>query len=83
MNYLCAPFFLVKMGQDEVYQCLTSLISTLLPNTFNDDEFWGLQCVFSLFRLLLMYNDPELALFLDKYDMGPELYASSWYTRTA
>jgi hypothetical protein len=50
-----------------------------LPNTYTDSEFGGLQCVFALFRFLLLYHDPELCQWLDQLDLGPELYASSWF----
>ena len=44
-----------------------------MANTFTDNEFGGLQCVFALFRFMLLYHDPELCNFLDQYDMGPEV----------
>lgn len=79
MNYVLAPFMLVMEDRDLMYFAYSALIARLLPNTFNDEEFGGLQCIFALFRLLLLYHDPELAQFLDKNDMGPELYAASWF----
>jgi hypothetical protein len=61
-----------------VFQC-PSLRRRFLPNTYTDSEFGGLQCVFALFRFLLLYHDPELSQWLDQFDLGPELYASSWF----
>jgi uracil phosphoribosyltransferase len=80
MNYILAPFFVVGLKtRSEIYNSYCALIQYFLPNTFTDNEFGGLQCVFSLFRFLLLYHDPELCMFLDMHQMGPELYASSWF----
>ena len=57
----------------------SAFIARLLPNTFIDDDFGSLQCLFLLFRQLLLYHDPQLCLHLDAHDMGPELYCSSWF----
>ena len=54
-------------------------VARFLGNTFSDDEFGGLQCIFCVFRLMLQYHDPELGAYLDRTGMGPELYASSWF----
>lgn len=79
MNYLTAPFFMILEDRNQIYNCFTASISKLLPNTFIDEEFGGLQCVFLLFRALLAYHDPQLCRWLDQHDMGPELYSSSWF----
>ena len=85
MNYVLAPFFflqplpLSRSARRSASTLYSSLMSTLLPNTFVDDEFGSLQCLFLLFRQLLLYHDPQLCLHLDTHDMGPELYASSWF----
>eukprot|EP00808_Paulinella_micropora_P024123 g6238.t1 len=81
MNYVLAPLYLAGIpgGVDGIYQAYVYLIQAFLPNTFSDSEFGGLQCLFSLFRFLVLYHDPELYSFLEQYDMGPELYASSWF----
>jgi hypothetical protein len=75
-----APFWLIGLtSREDVYTCYEAFIAKMLPNTFTDNEFGGLQCVFTLFRLLTLYHDPQLGRFLDQHDMGPELYASSWF----
>lgn len=80
MNYILAPFFLIDLdNRDDMFHCYEAFIGSFLSNTFTDDDFGGLQCLFALFRLLLLYHDPELSNYLDQYDMGPELYASSWF----
>ncbi len=77
MNYILAPFFLVSLPHSEaVYQCFESFLDRYLHAIFTDDDFGALQCIFRLFRVLLLYHDPELCAFLDQYEMTPELYAS-------
>mgnify|MGYP002390104833 CR=1 FL=1 len=74
MNYVLAPFFLLNLSSRSlIYTFYTSFISSFLKNTFTDNDFGGLQCIFGIFRLLLQYHDPELGNFLDKHDMGPEV----------
>lgn len=80
MNYILAPFFMIGIEDiTELYLCLEAMIDTYQANIFNDDDFGALQCIFRLFKLLLQYHDPELFIFLHRYDMTPELYASSWF----
>ena len=85
MNYLLAPFlFLVSpplsgATRRSLLRLYSLFIGTFVPNTFADDEFGSLQCVFLLFRHLLLYHDPQLCAHLDAAEMGPELYASSWF----
>lgn len=79
MNYVLAPFFLVLTELRDIYNCFCAFISRFLHNTYSDEDFGGLQCVFTLFRFLLLYHDPTLCNYLEQYDMGPELYASSWF----
>ena len=85
MNYLLAPFLfllsppLSASCRRSLLLLYSSFITTFVPNTFADDEFGSLQCVFLLFRHLLLYHDPQLCAHLDANEMGPELYASSWF----
>lgn len=80
MNYVLAPLFLLNLpSRASLYNLYEKFLDRLLKNTFTDNEFGGLQCIFTLFRLLLLYHDPELCNFLTTNDMGPELYASSWF----
>ncbi len=80
MNYVLAPLFLLNLSsRDEIYSLYSCFLSRLLAFTFSDSDFGSLQCTFLLFQLTLLYHDPELAQFLTKYDMGPELFASSWF----
>eukprot|EP00474_Spongospora_subterranea_P010602 CRZ11060.1 hypothetical protein [Spongospora subterranea] len=81
INYIAAPFIYVfGAGQiKEAYWNFSNFIGRFCPNTFTDDQFGGLQCIFRVFRALLVYHDPKLANFLDEHGMSPELYASPWF----
>lgn len=80
MNYVLAPLMLIGIRDIyQIYRTYAAFINLFLCNTFTDQEFGALQCLFLLFRFLLLYHDPELCAFLDKSDMGPELYCSSWF----
>lgn len=46
---------------------------------FVDKEFRSLQCSFQLYKLLMLYHDPELCHYLDQHDMTPELYVTPWF----
>ena len=63
LNYLAAPFLLV-MGLprlETAYNCFAQFLGLFLPNTFTDDQFGGLQCIFRMFGLLLQYHDPGVS----------------------
>uniref|UniRef100_A0A6A7FZ30 TBC1 domain family member 23 n=1 Tax=Hirondellea gigas TaxID=1518452 RepID=A0A6A7FZ30_9CRUS len=80
MNYVLAPFFMVGLeNRDDIYALYTAFIAHIMPNTFTDDEFGGLQSCFRMYRLLLLYHVPQLCNFLDQYDILPELYCAPWF----
>lgn len=90
MNEVLAPFLLLTEQRDGctetspladgvVYQCFYALIDRFLPHVFVDKEFRSLQCSLQLFRLLMLYHDPELCHYLDQHDMTPELYVTPWF----
>ncbi|CEP00662.1 hypothetical protein PBRA_001716, partial [Plasmodiophora brassicae] len=75
LNYIAAPFLFVfgTSRAHDAYSCMSAFIRRFCPNTFTDDQFGGLQCIFRMFRAILLAN------FLDDNDMSPELYASPWF----
>ncbi|KAG4058953.1 hypothetical protein PC123_g6113 [Phytophthora cactorum] len=90
MNEVLAPFLLLTEQRDGaqertplaegvVFQCFYALIDRFLPHVFVDKEFRSLQCSFQLYRLLMLYHDPELCHYLDQHDMTPELYVTPWF----
>lgn len=66
-------------SESVLYQCFYAMIDKFLPHTFQDEEFYSLQCSLQLYRLLLLYHDPELCQFLDQHDMSPEIYLTPWF----
>ncbi|OWZ15845.1 hypothetical protein PHMEG_00010450 [Phytophthora megakarya] len=90
MNEVLAPFLLlteqrdgcedpVPLAEGVVFQCFYALIDKFLPHVFVDKEFKSLQCSFQLYKLLMLYHDPELCHYLDQHDMTPELYVTPWF----
>lgn len=83
MNEVLAPFLLLAqdppLPESAVFQLFYAMIDRFLPHVFADREFKSLQCSFQLYRLLLLYHDPELGNFLDQHDMIPELYVTPWF----
>jgi len=73
------PVAWLLQSRDEICESFAALVGRLLPNTYTDSQFGPLQCQLASFRFLLQYHDPELSTYLDKSDMSPELYASSWF----
>ncbi|GMH90230.1 hypothetical protein TL16_g11705 [Triparma laevis f. inornata] len=62
------------------YGCFEEFLKKFLPtNVYADDGFAALQCCFRIFRLLLLYHDPNLCKLLDGHRLPPELYASGWF----
>uniref|UniRef100_M4BUX6 TBC1 domain family member 23 n=2 Tax=Hyaloperonospora arabidopsidis (strain Emoy2) TaxID=559515 RepID=M4BUX6_HYAAE len=90
MNEVLAPFLLlteqrknctdrVPLAEGVVFQCFYALIDRFLPQVFVDKEFRSLQGSLQLYRLLMLYHDPELCHYLDQRDMTPELYVTPWF----
>ncbi|GMH98139.1 hypothetical protein TrST_g6751 [Triparma strigata] len=62
------------------YGCFEEFLKKFLPtNVYADDGFAALQCCFRIFRLLLLYHEPNLCKLLDGHRLPPELYASGWF----
>lgn len=71
---LLLPLLALKKPQSETYALFTALRTQYIPNGCahkSGDPF-------HLFRLLLLYHDPELCSFLDTKKITPDLYCRSW-----
>ena len=83
MNEILAPFVLLRqpapLPEHTLYEMLASFVKRYLTHMFSDDEFQSLQAAFRLFRLVLLYHDPELTGHLDQFEIVPELFATSWF----
>lgn len=71
--HLLAPLLLVlrEQSQGVVFNCFYSLVAKFLPAVFAHQDFEGLRAMFSHFRLLLVYHDPELDAHVRDADVLP------------
>lgn len=72
---LLLPLLALKRPQNEIYALFAAIRTQYIPNGCahkNGDPF-------HLFRLLLLYHDPELCSFLDTKKLTPEFYCRSWF----
>eukprot|EP00051_Salpingoeca_urceolata_P013465 m.169123 g.169123 ORF g.169123 m.169123 type:complete len:836 (+) comp17798_c2_seq3:203-2710(+) len=72
---LLVPFVAqAELPRSDCYNCLYSLVNRFGFKASGQDAMQ-----FSVFRLLLLYHDPELCTFLDSRRLGPSRYAGSWF----
>eukprot|EP01138_Halocafeteria_seosinensis_P016356 gb/GECG01016687.1/.p1 GENE.gb/GECG01016687.1/~~gb/GECG01016687.1/.p1 ORF type:complete len:804 (+),score=104.71 gb/GECG01016687.1/:1-2412(+) len=80
VDYEEAESLMSSVSNAIVYQVMERILAKFLSRIFGtDDEFISLQCSLRLFRLLLQYHAPDICVFLDQYDLLPELYATPWF----
>ena len=65
----------MKLSRNENYNFFSSILTRYIPK----------DCVqngspYHLFRLLMLYHDPELCAFLDTKKVAPDSYAHLWVT---
>lgn len=65
---------LTLLSKGDMYAAFYVLLSKFVPRNCKADGK-----PFHLFRLLLLYHDPELCAFLDTKKCAPELYAQRWF----
>ncbi|KAL5271244.1 hypothetical protein ACHWQZ_G001771 [Mnemiopsis leidyi] len=65
---------LSSLSYGDMYACFYALLSKFVPRNCKADGK-----PFHLFRLLLLYHDPELCAFLDTKKCPPDLYAQRWF----
>lgn len=70
---LLLPLVYVGMSRADLYNCFYALLSKYIPKECKPN---GLP--FHLFRLLLLYHDPELCSFLDTKKLLPDEYLLPW-----
>lgn len=72
----------LKLSKAELYNIFESIVIYYVPRYWEfdkaKDEFVANNQAASLFRLLLLYFDPELCSFLDTKKITPDMYALSW-----
>lgn len=65
---------LAPLSNGEMYACFYAILSKFIPRNCKQGGK-----PFHLFRLLLLYHDPELCAFLDTKKCSPDLYAQRWF----
>lgn len=71
---LLHPILTLKLNKNETYNMFDAILKRYIPK----------DCVqngspFHLFRLLMLYHDPELCAILDTKKISPDFYARSWF----
>lgn len=72
---LLLPLLALKRPQNETYSLFTAVRTQYIPHGCGHRS----GDPFHLFRLLLLYHDPELCSFLDTKKITPDLYCRSWF----
>lgn len=69
---LLLPILALKTPKSKTYNIFEAIINQYLPRNSTND-------ISSLFRLLILYHDPELCSFLDTKRVTPDLYVNKWF----
>uniref|UniRef100_A0A1B6DC88 TBC1 domain family member 23 n=1 Tax=Clastoptera arizonana TaxID=38151 RepID=A0A1B6DC88_9HEMI len=67
---LLLPLIALKLPRTDTYTLFQAIHSRYVPCNNN---------AFHLFRLLLLYHDPQLCSFLDTRRITPDMYAAHWF----
>ncbi|XP_046664875.1 TBC1 domain family member 23 [Homalodisca vitripennis] len=67
---LLLPLIALKLPRDQTCALFQAVVSKYIPCNNN---------AFHLFRLLLLYHDPQLCSFLDTKRITPEKYSAPWF----
>lgn len=68
------PILSLKLKRSETYTVFQAIRDTYIPK---DNIKHG--NVYHVFRLLILYHDPELCAVLDTFKITPEMYSMSWF----
>ena len=69
------PILSLKLKRSETYNLFEAIRDTYIPKDNVKDK----GNVYHVFRLLILYHDPELCAVLDTCKITPEMYALSWF----
>nr|CAG4636901.1 EOG090X03TX [Ceriodaphnia reticulata] len=72
--HMLRPLVSLKLSKNDLYSYFNAILESYIPR----------QCHFNgvamhLFRLLLLYHEPELCSFLDSHKIAPNLYTQKWF----
>ncbi|CAG9797314.1 unnamed protein product [Chironomus riparius] len=68
------PILSLKLKRTEIYNIFEAIRDTFIPK---DNIKHG--NVYHVFRLLILYHDPELCAVLDTSKITPDMYANQWF----
>ena len=77
LNCVVAPFFAMHLPLGDAYNTFYQFLAKFAPMVYVEQPL-ALQSLFQLFRLLVLYHDPQLCHHLDDALLRPELYARPW-----
>ncbi|XP_022109072.1 TBC1 domain family member 23-like isoform X2 [Acanthaster planci] len=69
------PLVALRMERADLYNCFYAVMSKYVPRDNSKDSK-----MYQLFRLLLMYHEPQLCNFLDTKKIFPDAYTSVWFS---
>ncbi|KAL1231031.1 hypothetical protein TSPI_03790 [Trichinella spiralis] len=64
----------LRLSKSELYRVFFTVTTKYIPKDCSTNGK-----VFDLFRLLLLYHEPELSAFLDSVKISPEDYSKKWF----
>ncbi|XP_064395152.1 TBC1 domain family member 23-like [Halichondria panicea] len=70
---LLVPMLALDMTRADLFNCFYAIMTKYIPRDCKVDGR-----PFHLFRLLLLYHDPELCSYLDTKKLAPEIYLQPW-----
>lgn len=80
LDSLAAPFLSLNFHSEaRAFACLRTLVQRYVYQFFLPDNSEGMESRLALFKQLLTYHDPELALHMGEIGFVPELYAIPWF----
>ncbi|KAI0228184.1 TBC1 domain family member 23 [Lamellibrachia satsuma] len=68
------PMLALKYSKADLYNCVYAFLTKYIPRGCHKSG-----TPFHLFRLLLLYHDPQLCTFMDTRKITPDMYLSSWF----
>uniref|UniRef100_A0A1A9Z5X4 TBC1 domain family member 23 n=1 Tax=Glossina pallidipes TaxID=7398 RepID=A0A1A9Z5X4_GLOPL len=71
---LLLPLLALKLKRSDTYNLFESIRDTYVPKGCKPKGN-----VFHVFRLLILYHDPELCTMLDTKKISPDLYSQQWF----
>ncbi|XP_070548219.1 TBC1 domain family member 23-like [Ptychodera flava] len=66
-------FLAMNLERSDLYNCFYAIMTKFIPRDCKKDSK-----AFNLFRLLVLYHEPELCNFLDTKKITPDMYANHW-----